>query len=110
MGVNRASICVRGVAVSYKRNCATTCRRPGRDHGGMGENVPSVPGSSRDQSRPNESRQSGLLGSGGVPVTRQKSDRGRRQTRKENGQGWLWAGDSAYDKSDRRGSRNHACG
>lgn len=109
MGVNRASICARGVVANYKRNCATSGQNPVQDHEGMAESVLSVPGSSRDQSSLNESRQNGLLGTGGVRVRRQKSDRVRKRTRRGSGRGWLWAGDSAYDKSDRRGSHNHVC-
>ena len=87
MGVNRASIYVRGVAANYKCNCETTGRSPVRDHEGMAETVPSVPGSSRHQCSLNETRQNGLLETGAVPVTRQTSDRVRKRTRRENERG-----------------------
>lgn len=105
--VNHASICARCVVVSCTYSCEKNVRNPVRDHGGMVEIVPSDPESSMGQSSQGESQQNGLLETGGVRERTQRSDRGRKPTRRGNGRGWLWAGDSAYDKGDRKSSHNH---
>lgn len=109
-GVTRASICVLGVVANYKCSCKMSDQRPVRDHEGMVEIERVDPGSSRHRNSLNESRQDGLLVTGAVPVTRQRSDRVRKQTGRGSGRGWLWAGGLAYDKSDRNGSHNHVGG
>lgn len=86
-GATRASICVLDGVANCKCKCEMTGQSPVRDHEGMAEIVPSVPGSSRHQSSLSGSRQDGLLGTDAEPVTRQKSDRARKQTRRANGRG-----------------------